>query len=182
MKSKISGFVETGVPLFRVKSYIEKSANLATVNKHIIDNNLNTDAKRIRYLEQLERQLKLNEDQIAEDPDLQVDSVGVPIADYRTNLKKRYERELQRLAETEVVYKPVIDKAAMQVQLQVEEPPAPEVQEINVEDVDVVNDISIKNAEKINNKTDVSQMLNLLKLKSQTQTHFNKELTKLIYL
>ena len=82
LKSKISNFVETGVPLFRVKSYIEKSSNLAIVNKHIIDNNLNTDAKRIRYLEQLERQLKLNEDQIAEDPDLQVDSVGVPIAIY----------------------------------------------------------------------------------------------------
>ena len=133
LKSKISGFVETGIPLFRVSSYIEKSSNLATVNQHIIDNNLNTDAKRIRYLEQLERQLKLNEDQIAEDPDFQVDSVGVPIADYETNLKKRYERELQRLSETEVVYKPVIDKAAMQVQREVEEPVQQEVQDVSVE-------------------------------------------------
>ena len=177
--NRVNELIDIGYPLFRVASYIEKPTNLNDVNLHINTNNLNTEEKQIRYLEQLERQLKLNEDQLVEDPDLVIDAVGVPIADYETNLKKRYERELQRLSEVDIQYKPkVIDKTRFQVQLERDlEPPEP-VDTVQEADINAVDDISKKNDDKINNKTDVSQMLNLLKLKTEKQTHFNKELNK----
>lgn len=179
LKEDVNQYINIGIPLFRVSSYIERPLNLTTVNNHINDNNLNTQEKQIRYLEQLERQLKLNEDQLAEEPDMVIDDIGIPIADYETNLKKRYEREVQRLSEVDVqLVQPVLDKTWFQSQIERDlEPPEP-VEIIDTEDVTAVQEIKDKNQEQSLNKTDVSQMLNLLKLKEQTQTHFNKDLNK----
>lgn len=179
IQSQVNQYIELGVPLFRVSSYIEKTANQDIVNNHIKDNNLNTREKQIRYLEQLERQLKLNEDQLIEDPDMVIDAVGVPLADYETNLKKRYERELKRLSEVDIQYEPkVLDKTWFQAQLEKDLEPPEQVEVVQESDVVAVDDIAKKNEDKVKNKTDVSQMLNLLKLKEVKGNNFNKDLNK----